>query len=301
MNWLESQLEERQKVIDKQDVMIRELVENAKKEPCATAAVTATVSPRPGVPQMGLSPFSVHIPRAFTPCSMSVSGPQTPRKRPLSTSPGTSLSNLLNQSRPSAANHVSVPKKSRNAEEVKSSHRAGGAANATNATGVVPATPETGKESAKSAPKPHQSAKSMNMEPTLEPEPSTGSNIFSGKPKAPGSPGTPATASGAGASISVEEKNRVAQDLGNLFTFTSNRTDDNNSDTDVTGESAGVLATMAIQDAGMKKKKKRNKKKSHDRDCKRRRDDAPTLPVSRTGSPPKAGCSYSYSFQGYNF
>ena len=158
---------------------------------------------------MGIGPFSVHIQRPFTPCSMSLSGSMMPWKRPLSTCPGTSLSELLNQSRPSAANHLSMPKKSRNAEEAKSSHRSGGAANATNATGVLPATPETGKESAKSAPKPCPSAKSMNVEPTLEPESSAGSNVFSGKPKAPGSPDTPATASRAGASISAEEKNQV--------------------------------------------------------------------------------------------
>ena len=291
MNRLESQLEERQKIIDKQDVMIRELVEVAqKKEPPTTATATATVSPRPGVPQMGLGPFSVHIPRPFTPCGMSLSGSTTPPKRPLSISLGTSLSDLLSQSRPSTTNHVSVPKKPKNAEEVRNSHRAGGTANATGATNVVPPVPDTGKESAKSTSKPRPSVKSTNVGPTLEPESSAGSNAFFGKPKAPqGSSVTPAAGSGTGASVSAEERNRVARDLGNLFIVTSDPTDDDASKTDATGESAGALATMAIQDAGTKKKKKRKKKKNRDRDHERRRDDAPMFPVPGTGSPPKAG------------
>ena len=125
MNQLESQLEERQRVIDKQDVMFHELME--RKEP----HTTATVSPRPGVPQMGVGPFAVHIPCPYTPCGLNVSSATTPQKMPLSTSPGTSLSDLLIQPRPSAVNHASMPKKSRNADKVKSSHQAVGATSAT--------------------------------------------------------------------------------------------------------------------------------------------------------------------------
>ena len=70
--------------------------------------------------------------------------------------------------------------------------------------------------------------------------------------------------------------------------FSSDRTDDDTSNTDATEESAGRLATMAIEDAGSKKKKKWKKKKSRDKDRERRRDDASALPAPGAGSSPKA-------------
>ena len=54
------------------------------------------------------------------------------------------------------------------------------------------------------------------------------------------------------------------------------------------GESAGRLATMAIEDAGSKKKKKQKKKNGRDKDCEWRLDDASAPPAPGVGSSPKA-------------
>ena len=144
---------------------------------------------------MVVGPFAVHIPQPYTPWGLNVSSATNPRKRPLSTSPA-SLNDLLIQSRPSAVNHASMPKKSRKADEVKSSNKAVGAASATGAMDVIPAAPDTRKEGVKFTPKFQPPAKSTSLEPTLGPEPSAVNHSLSTKPEVPGFPGTLGTMGG---------------------------------------------------------------------------------------------------------